>query len=78
MIKKINYILIFCCLVVAYLIVGVVQAVPTLQGKYEPWGKTEYHRLLKKHGLHQKIAILEMEWDRKTYFTRNGKRYLFQ
>lgn len=78
MIKTINWILVLCCGVVLYLIIGVFNAVPALEDKYHPWGEQKYNRLLKKHGLHQKIAILQTTWDGTTYFMRDGKRYRFQ
>lgn len=71
-----------CFIAILYFGLGVLLATPepvkTGAAVYEPWGKKEYHRLLRKHGLHKQISVLEIDWKGNTFFKRDGKRIKFQ
>lgn len=70
---------IVCTIAVIFFFFGVATSIPPTQpDRYAPWGKKEYDRLLKKHGLKGNAAVLGTDWNGVTYFERDGKWLRFQ
>ena len=71
-----------CLVAILYFGLGALVPAPepakTGAAVYEPWGEKEYHRLLRKHGLHKQIAVLQTDWQGNTFYVRDGEKIKFR